>query len=79
VTTAVGELEQEYGNLVDFVIVPAEETKARQDEIDLYGFTAAMHGLVVFDRDGAPAVKMPGHQFGREEILAAMHEVLSAE
>ena len=74
----MGELEQEYGQEAEFVVVPAEETKERQDEIDLYGFTEALHGLVIFDGQGQAQVKMPGHQFSREEIENALKVVLAS-
>ena len=70
------ELQQEHGDRVDFVIVPAGETARRQDEIEAYGFTDLKHGLVAFDREGRARVKLPGHQFGKPEIEAAMREVL---
>ena len=75
---AVGELEQEYQGRVDFVIVPAEETARRSDEIEEYGFTDQRHGLVAFDEDGDVCVKLPGHQFGKAEIEAAVETVLAA-
>jgi len=74
----VGELEQEYGERVQFVIVPAEETARRQGEIEELGFSDMKHGLVVFDVQGEAAVRMPGHQFGKQEIQAGLEGVLSA-
>ena len=76
VAAAVGELEQEYGDRAAFVIVPAEETAQRGDEIEAFGFTALKHGLVIFDDAGDAAVKLPGHNFGRAEIEAGLREVL---
>ena len=80
VVAAVGELEEVYGDRIDFVVVPAEETMQpqAQSEIDAFGFTDLKHGLVVFDPEGVPAVKMPGHAFGREEIETAIETVLGA-
>ncbi len=74
----MGELEQEYGERVDFVIIPAEETLARSDELEEYGLKEALHGLVIFDADGEAQVKMPGHQFGRPEIEEGLLGVLGA-
>jgi hypothetical protein len=76
VVAAVRELQQEHGDRVDFVIVPAAETARRQDEIEEFGFTDLKHGLVAFDREGRARVKLAGHQFGKPEIEAAMWEVL---
>lgn len=72
------DLEKEYGEQVDFVIVPAEETQQRQSEIEEYGFAAQLHGLVTFDAEGEAVAKLPGHSFGREEILAAMQSAMPA-
>jgi hypothetical protein len=72
----VGELEPEYQDRVDFTIVSAAETAQRQDEIEAFGFTALKHGLVAFDAAGVPVVKLPGHQFGKDEIRAAVEAVL---
>jgi len=72
----VGELETQYGDRVDFQVVPAEETAKRGDEIALYGFTDLKHGLVGFTAEGEARVKMPGHQFGKPEIESAIHQIL---
>ena len=72
----MGELEKEYGDKVVFNIISADETEKRQDEIDKFGFTALRHGLVVFGPDGKVEAKLPGHQFERSEIEAAMKGVL---
>ena len=77
VVAAVSELEQEYGEAVDFVIVPAEETAQAQAELEEFGFTASKHGLVAFTPEGEALVKIPGHQFGRDEIQAAIEAVLA--
>lgn len=76
IVAAVGELEQEYGDRIDFVIVGAEETAQRGDEIEEFGFTDLKHGLVGFDREGEARTKMPGHQFGKPEILAVVQDLL---
>jgi hypothetical protein len=75
----VGELEPEYEGRVDFVLVSAEETAARSDEIEAFGFTDAKHGLVVFTSEGDPAVKMPGHDFSKDEIVVAIELVLAED
>ncbi len=73
----MGELEEEYGDRVDFVLVPAAETAQRADEIEAFGFTEQKHGLVAFTADGVPLVKLPGHQYGKEEVQAATEAVLA--
>ena len=73
----MGELEEEYGERATFVVVPAEETAKRGSELDEFGFTDLRHGLVIFDADGVPRVKLPGHDFGKERIEAGLAEVLA--
>jgi len=75
----VGELEQEYGERVSFVVIDAAETARRPQEIQEFGFTEMRHGLVAFSRSGEPLVKLPGHQFGKPEIEAAIQTVLAAD
>ena len=79
IESAVGELAAEYEGVVEFEVIPAEETANRGDEIDLYGFTAQKHGLVGFGADGEVAVKLPGHQYGKEEIVQAVEQMLAPE
>ncbi len=75
----MGELEPEYEGRVDFVLIPAEETAKRPQELEAFGFTDLKHGMVGFTSDGEALVKIPGHQFGRPEIVAAIEELLAAE
>ena len=78
VSAAVSALEQTYADKpIDFVIISPDETKARVDEIAEFGFTDLQHGLVVFNGEGEAIAKMPGHQFGRDEIEAAMGPILN--
>ena len=79
VVAAVGELESEYAGRVDFVVISAAETAQRVDEIKAFGFTELKHGLVVFSSDRVPVVKMPGHNFGKTEIVAAIEKTLAQE
>jgi hypothetical protein len=76
---AVGELENEYGDEVDFVVISAAETAQRAHEIEEFGFTDLRHGLVGFTADGVPLVKMPGHQYGKPEIVAAIEALLATQ
>jgi hypothetical protein len=75
---AVRELEPEYQDRIDFVVIEAEETALRQDEIDELGFTELKHGLVGFSGSGEAVVKLPGHQFGKPEIEQAIQALLAA-
>ena len=74
----MGELAQEYEGEVVFVIVPAEETEQRYDEIEAFGFTDQRHGLVAFSAEGVAIVKIPGHDYGKPEIEAAVQAALAA-
>jgi hypothetical protein len=67
----------EYQGRIDFEIVPAAETARRRAEMESYGFADAKHGLVAFTRDGEPLVKIPGHNYGKEEIVAAIKKLLA--
>jgi hypothetical protein len=71
----VGELETEYGDQVDFVVIDAEETEQRGDELELYLLASRSHGLVAFDAAGEVVVTIAGHQFGREEIVMAIGQI----
>ena len=73
----MGELEQQYGDRVNFNVVSAEETARSFDKIEEYGFVDLKHGLVVFSPEGEAVVKMPGHQFGKDEIAAGIERVLA--
>lgn len=73
----MGELEDEYGGRVVFDVVPAEGTALAGDELERFGFTALRHGLVVFDENGDAVAKLPGHQFGKDEIQAAIETALA--
>lgn len=77
IEAAVRELQPEYAGRVDFVVIPAEETAQRPDEIEAFGFTEVKHGLVAFNDQGDPVVKLPGHNYGREEIVDAVETVLA--
>lgn len=72
----MGELEQQYGDRLQFTIIPAEQTALRQDEIDEYGFTDLKHGLVIFAPDGEAVFFLPGHTYGKAEIDAGIQQVL---
>lgn len=71
----MGELETQYGNDVNFVIVDAEETKQRGDELELYMLSSRRHGLVAFDAAGEVVMTIAGHQFGRPEIEMAIGQI----
>lgn len=77
IVAAVSELKTEYAGRVEFVLIPAEETVKRFDEIEAYGFIAQKHGLVGYASDREVLVKLPGHNFGRSEIVAAIDTLLA--
>lgn len=67
----------EYAGRVEFVLIPAAETARRSDEIEAYGFTDLKHGLVGFNSEREPIVKLPGHNYGKEQIVSAVESVLA--
>ncbi|MFT7680363.1 MAG: hypothetical protein ACI8QC_004369 [Planctomycetota bacterium] len=69
-TAAVSELETEYGDRANFVIVSPEDTQKATADIEKYGFTDNKHGLVVFDAAGEVVAKMPGHDYPKSDIEA---------
>jgi hypothetical protein len=73
---AVGELQTEYGTRVSFNVIPAEETLQRTEEVNSFGFEALRHGLVAFNAEGDAVVKIPGHQMSKDDIAAAIQQVL---
>lgn len=72
----MGELRDVHGEKVDFVVVPAAETKRRGEEIERYHFAARKHGLVAFDAAGEPVLTIAGHDFGKPEIEMAVSQAL---
>ena len=72
----MSELREVYGETVDFVIVPAEQTKARSDEIERYNLSARKHGLVAFETSGAAVFTLAGHNFGKPEIELAVAQIV---
>ncbi len=72
----MSELQGDYVDRVEFVIVPAEETAVRGDELEQYFLASRGHGLVAFDQAREPVVIIAGHRFGREEIEMAVAQVL---
>lgn len=75
----MGELEPEYEGRIQFVVIDAVETANRGAEIEEYGFTDQLHGMVGFTSDRTPVVKMPGHSFGKQEIVEAIEILLSED
>ena len=74
VVAAVGELEQEYEGKVRFNVVSAEDTAELGHEIEEYELGS--HGLVAFSATGEVKAGIPGHQFGRKEIVDVIEQVL---
>ena len=71
----MGELEKEYEGKVTFKVIPLQSPEA-QKEIERYDFEELSHGLVGFDKSGKHTVTIPGHNFGKEEIVAKIEELL---
>lgn len=71
-TAAVSELETEYGERANFVIVSPEDTQKAGAELEMFGFTDNKHGLVVFDAAGEVVAKLPGHDYPKSDIEAGL-------
>jgi hypothetical protein len=71
----VGELREERGDEIEFVIVPAEETAARAEELEYFHLMSRKHGLVAFDAFGEPVLTIAGHSYGRPEIEMAIRQI----
>ncbi|MGQ0613984.1 MAG: hypothetical protein ACT4PV_09635 [Planctomycetaceae bacterium] len=67
----MSELEKEYAGRARFNVLLAT---GREEEIKR--FELGSHGLVGFDAAGEAKVKLPGHNFGRDEIVAAIGKLL---
>ncbi len=61
------------------MIISAEETANRPEEIERFGFTEKLHGLVAFSPSGEAVVTLPGHDYGKVEIEAALQTVLAGQ
>ena len=70
---AVSELQAEYEG-VDFNVITPEQTAARASELETYELGS--HGLVAFSASGEVRAHLPGHEFGRDEIVEAVEAAL---
>jgi len=71
----VSELREEYEGQVVFTIVQPEVTTA-SGEPQVYEL--GTHGLVGLDAEGQSVATVPGHNFGREEIVEVIEKLLAA-
>ena len=71
----MSELAPKYEGKVEFEVVSLETEEGRTRAAK-YDFEGLRHGLVAYDRSGAHAVTMPGHNFGKGEIEAKVEELL---
>ena len=67
------EKEKTYEGQIQFTIVP--NTKAGFKE-EVASFDIGSHGLVAFNPKGGVSSKIPGHKFGKSEIVAAISTLL---
>lgn len=71
----MGALSREYDGRVEFDIQSAA-SKEGQAAVLEYGLDARRHGIVMLDPKGAVASTISGHNFGKDEIQAAVEEML---
>jgi hypothetical protein len=74
---AVDGLRAEYEGRVEFTIISPEETAERGAELEALHLISRGHGLVAFDQAGEAVVTIAGHNFGEDEILMAVGQVVS--
>ena len=67
------EAAKKYEGKVVFNIVPT----SKDVEQDVKSFGIGTHGLVGFDSGGKMATKIPGHNFGKGEIIQAIDTLLA--
>ena len=72
---AVGELETEYEGRINFKIISAT-SDAGVDATFKYDFENRRHGLVGLDKAGEAKVVMPGHSYGKADIVKKIEELL---
>jgi hypothetical protein len=73
VSAAVRELEPSYQGRVRLEVVEVT-TQAVKDEVARYD--VGSHGLVALDATGAVVGKIPGHAFGKDQIVAKADALL---
>lgn len=75
VVAAVRELEtdEQYKDKVQFTLVP--HTKEGFDA-EVASFNIGSHGLVGINAEGKTVAEIEGHEFGKDEIVAAIDKVL---
>ena len=69
----MSDLQKEYDGRVTFNVIPINAAGADQE---IQKHSLGTHGLVVYGADGAVSTTIPGHNFERKEIEAAIAGVL---
>jgi hypothetical protein len=71
-------LVQEYEGRVRFKVLPAFDEEKRPDpELARFDFGTARHGTVAVSADGEVLFTIPGHEYGRDEIVAKIDAMLA--
>lgn len=71
-------LAPQFDGRVNFTIVSAEETAKSADDLALYGFTEAKHGLVGLGSNGEAVVKIPGHNINPDALGEMVKSLLAS-
>lgn len=74
----MGELKRVYEGRVEFEVRDVNSPEG-QAATKAHGWETARHGLVVIGADGEVAGVLPGHDFGKDEIMAEVEKQLSGE
>ncbi|MBW2282860.1 MAG: hypothetical protein JRG82_19205 [Deltaproteobacteria bacterium] len=68
-------MEKVYSGRVEFEIRSAFDEAGKQ-AVELYGFGDLRHGMVGFRPGGEIAFTLPGHEYGRAEIVEKVEAML---
>jgi len=71
----VRDLEKEYAGRVAFEILPASSPRGRE-AVERNGWDDPLHGLECLSPDGRVVGNLPGHGYGRAEIVAQVEALL---
>lgn len=69
----MSDLQPEYDGRITFNIIPVNAEGADKE---IHKHKLGTHGLVVYAADGTVSTTIPGHNFERKEVEAAIAKVL---
>jgi hypothetical protein len=72
----VSELQPEYEGQIDFTVI---QTAGQEEASGVEQYDVGNHGLVVFDEQGVVVHTIPGHAFGKDELLEVCADLVPGE